>query len=53
MKLNKKTKQAIANAILNLGIEEKNIYCVRELDAIASAANATMIDVMAYLRFYR
>ena len=43
-------KTRIKNAIKALGIEDKAIYTLRELEAIAKQAGCPMIEVMRYLR---
>lgn len=46
-------KKRIKEAIKSLGIEEKGVYTIGELEAIARKSNVSMLDVMRYLRFGR
>ena len=43
-------KNRIKKAMAELGIEKKDMYTAKELDAIAKTAKVSMFDVMYFLR---
>lgn len=43
--------QEIAKAVKELGTVRKDVYTLGELEAISRKANASLHEVMAYLRY--
>lgn len=53
MKMTKRMKADIENAVKALGLEEKIIFTTGELDAICAESKCDLFAVMYYLRFER